>query len=102
MSLESLSTARIAVLQEQIHALKEGIAHQAKEYERRLSDFNHSYQKQSDRDSHYVSRESWELRNTELEKWRREVDQWRWVSAGAGLAGGGLAALIIRILGGAN
>ena len=38
-------------------------------------------------------------RNLELEVWRRQVDRWRWMSIGAGLAGGGLVAMISKALG---
>lgn len=32
----------------------------------------------------------------EIEEWRRSVDQWRWISIGAAMASGGLAAAVMR------
>ncbi len=96
------SHVRIAVLQEQITGLKDAIVLQAKENERRLQELNHAHQAQIDRNAQYVSREAFELRTREIDKWRREVDMWRWISIGAGIAGGGAAAAVFKVLGVGN
>ncbi len=101
---------RIAVLQEQITALKESIVLQAREYERRLSELNYAHQNQLDRNEQYVSRESWEIKNAAneraiseryalIDEWRRSIDKWMYISIGAGITGGGLMALVVRLLG---
>ncbi len=90
------AAVRIAVLESQIKGLRENIVLQAREYERRLSELNHAHQLQIDRNADYVSREAWDMKNIELESWRRTIDQWRWISIGLGIAGGGVAGWIAR------
>ena len=100
---------RIAVLESQLHGLRDNIVLQAKEYERRLSELNHEYQRQTERNAQYVSREAWELRSREIERAmelrNKEVDsrllagdKWRWISIGASGAGGGLLGAFISKL----
>lgn len=102
---------KIAILETRVSGLKENIDLQAKEYERRLQELNHAHQIQMDRNAQYISREAFELystgvasstaiRTAEIDKWRREIDQWRWISIGAGLCGGGLVAMLARLIGG--
>lgn len=89
---------KIAVLETQLVGLREAISLQAREYERRLQELNHAHQNQMDRNAQYISREAWEIRNAEIDKWRREIDMWRWVSIGAGIVGGGLGGIVGRML----
>lgn len=99
----------VAVLEERIRNLDKALELQAREYSRRLEELNHSHQQQVDRNAMYVSRESWELSNKELNKaleiraqenavWQRAVDRWRWISVGAGVAGGGIIAGLTRLI----
>ena len=99
MSDDSL-ICEIAVLKERLASTAEAIKKQAIEYERRLQELNHAHQQQMDRNAQYVSREAWEIYNGKMDDWRREVDRWRWISIGAGCAGGGGVALLLKALGG--
>ena len=98
--MEESAEIKIAVLESLLQGLRENIALQAKEYERRLTELNHAHQNQIDRNAQYVSREAWELKLSEQESWRREVDRWRWIAVGAGIAGGGLTAIVTRLIAG--
>ena len=118
---------RLAVLETRLNGTIENITLQAREYERRLGELNHSHQQQVDRNATYVSRELWdsklaeweawrrqiEQRNTaylasatwegaqkEWDAWRRQIDQWRWISMGAAAAAGGIAGYIAKMLAG--
>lgn len=100
---------RIAILEIQIEELKQSINKQANEYERRLQELNHANQQQIERNASYVSRETWEIsmdahqkddnqKHNEMNIWRREIDQWRWISIGASIAAGSIAGWITRLL----
>lgn len=91
----------VAVLQERLSNGNEAVKLQALEYERRLTTLNHAHEQQVQRNLDYVSRETWEQKNVELEKWQRGIDQWKWTSLGiGGLTGAGLAALVNKLVSG--
>ena len=90
---------KIAVLQTELICAKDAVIKQAAEYERRLTELNHSHRQQVERNAHYVSREAWDLRNKELDSRLLNIDRWRWMSVGAASAIGGiLGALIQRLM----
>jgi hypothetical protein len=91
---------QIAVLQERLRGAELALQNQADEYERRLQELNHAHQQQMERNAEYVSREAWDAQNRAIDIWRREVDKWRWISIGAGIAGGGFAGFIAKIISG--
>lgn len=89
---------QIAVLQTELRCMEEARELQAREYERRLGELNHAHAQEIVRNAASVPRELWETRNMQMDKWMREIDRWRWVSIGAGLAGGGLMGVAARLL----
>jgi uncharacterized protein YjbK len=90
---------RLAVMESQMADLKHGIALQAREYERRLEELNHAHERQVESNRHYVSREAWELKHSELEIRVLTIDRWRWMSLGAASSIGAiLGALMVRWL----
>ncbi len=91
---------RLAVLETRLNGTVENITLQAKEYERRLNELNHAHAQQSERNAEYVRRDVYDSKLNEWEQWRRQIDQWRWVSIGAAAAAGGLAGYIAKLLGG--
>ncbi len=108
---------RLSILETLLTERQKQVDLQAKEYERRLNELNHSYEQQMQRNTDYVLRETWELRHDELMKQVQhhngydtekfaEIDRWRarllgvavGVAVGAGIAGGGITALIMRLV----
>ncbi len=125
--IDHQSAVRLAVLETRLNGTLESISLQAKEYERRLGELNHSHQQQVDRNATYVSRELWDSKLTEWETWRRQIeqrnsaylasatwesaqkewdtwrrqiDQWRWISIGAAAASGAVAGYLTKLLAG--
>ncbi len=99
-TMEHEGLVRLAVLETRLNGTIENITLQAREYERRLGELNHAHQQQVDRNAEYVSRELWDTKVAEWETWRRQIDQWRWISIGVAAGAGGLAGYIARLLGG--
>ena len=89
---------RIAILETQLIAVKDATLLQAKEYERRLHELNNEHARQVARNESYVSKAVWDVTLSEWEKWRRDVDRWRWISMGVGVASGGAGALLAKLL----
>ncbi len=88
----------VAVLQTELKCGRDARDLQAKEYERRLQDLNHAHEQQEKRNSEYVARESFEVYIATMEKWRREVDMWRWIAIGLGIAGGGTIGGLVHLI----
>ena len=88
----------VAILQTELKCSADARDLQAKEYERRLSDLNHAHTQQESRNAEYIRRETFDTYALTMENWRREVDMWRWVSIGIGIAGGGAVGGLISLL----
>lgn len=93
---------KIAVLEAQLDGVKDNIAKQAGEYERRLMELNHErerYITQATFDTYRAATQAaLDAYKLAIEAWRRDVDRWRWIQVGAGLAGGGIAGALMRMV----
>jgi len=98
MAEDNDHNSRIAVFESEIRWLKENIALQAREYERRLSELNHAHvQAEMDR-GRFVNSDIFYSKMDELYKWRNDVDTWRakvvGIAIGVGAVSGGVAGVI--------
>jgi len=104
---------RVAILETQLEAAQMAMKLQAREYERRLDELNHSHAQQVARNANYVGREVWDLHVTGNDAKfnilsdrlnRFDVTHSRLtgmaigISIGAGFAGGSVGALIMKLL----
>lgn len=98
---------RIAILETQITNLKENLTIQAREYERRLTDLNHAHAQSVSDKATYMTKELFDSKHEELIVWKSELDRWRaklygfalGIGVAGGLAGGGIAGVLIKLVG---
>lgn len=69
------SDTKVAILEERLRALREGIDKQAKEYERRLTELNHAHEKQVQDQATFVSNDRYEGWQGEMNAWRGEMSR---------------------------
>ena len=90
--------SRIAVFESEIRWLKENIALQAREYERRLSELNHAHAQATMDRTHFVNAELFYSKMDEWARWRNDIDTWRakvvGIAIGVGAVSGGVAGVI--------
>jgi hypothetical protein len=73
LSSDASLETRLAILEERQLTMKEGIARQAIEYERRLTELNHAHDKQVKDQSTYVSNDKYEGWQGEMNAWKDDV-----------------------------
>jgi TolA-binding protein len=103
--IETLET-RVAVLETRLNDSQAAIILQAKEIERRLDELNHSKRLDAERGKEFITKSEYETKHKELTNWQLQMEAWRSREAGfkiglvigAGLAGGGIGALIMKLL----
>lgn len=103
----------VEVLKSRLSSIEKAIDKQAIEYERRLTELNHAYKQQVERNATYVPRETAEANQKTLDatlgalsKQINDIDAWKQritgiqigIAIGAGLTGGGVGALLVKFL----
>lgn len=67
---DALPETKIAILEERLRSTREGIDKQAREYERRLTELNHAHEKQVADQARYVSLDTYQ-------GWQGEINAWK-------------------------
>jgi hypothetical protein len=67
------NAARLAVLEEQVRAMRRETKLQAREYQRRLNELNHAHEKQVADQAHYVSDDRFKGWQGEINTFRNDV-----------------------------
>lgn len=95
---DASSDTKIAILEERLRSLREEIDKQAKEYERRLTELNHAYEKQVADQSTYVSGDRYEGWQGEMNAWKGEVQRKMTLIEGQRGGVSSVQALILQVL----
>lgn len=94
--------SRIAVLESEVRNLKESIALQAREYERRLGELNGERARECEDRVHLMTREVCAERHEKLDEWKAGIDTWRagliGTAFGIGLASGVVGSVLSALL----
>ncbi len=89
---------KVEVILKDLDARKYALELQAIEYERRLEDLNHAHEIQTRRNAEYISRETHETKMDEINRRLMILDQWRWISIGAGATLGSVMGFLTQFI----